>query len=56
MLFRSDEIDRRKSILRLVMHLEFNTVCKYGAVNVILDPRGTKDKAEAEALLGGTIM
>lgn len=52
----SDEIDRRKSILRLVMHLEFNTVCKYGAVNVILDPRGTKDKAEAEALLGGTIM
>lgn len=52
----SDSIDRRKSILRLIMHLEFNTVCKYGSVNIVLDPRGTKDDAEAEALLGGVII
>lgn len=37
----SDEADRKKSILRLVMHLEFNTVAKYGAIDIYLDPRGT---------------
>ena len=51
----SNSVDRKKSILRLKMHLEFNTVCKYGAIDIILDPRGTADAAEAEAL-GGSIV
>lgn len=51
----SDKVDKKKSILRLVMHIEFNTVCKYGVINVILDPRGTADAAEEEELLGGAI-
>lgn len=38
----SDEGDRKKSIMRLVMHLEFSTVAKYGAVDIYLDPRGTE--------------
>lgn len=42
----SDKADRKKSILRLVMRLEFTTVAKYGAVEIYLDPRGT----EAERL------
>lgn len=51
----SDKVDRRKSILRLKMHIEFKTVCKYGVINIILDPRGTADAAEEEELLGGSI-
>lgn len=38
----SEPADRKKSILRLVMRLEFATVAKYGAVDIYLDPRGTE--------------
>lgn len=51
----SDSVDKKKSILRLVLHIEFNTVCKYGVINVILDPRGTADAEEAALLEGGSI-
>ena len=43
----SSDADRKKSIMRLVMHIEFNTVAKYGVVEIYLDPRGTADAAEA---------
>ena len=45
---RSDDADRKKSILRLILHIEFKTVAKYGAIEIYLDPRGTA--AEAAAL------
>ena len=44
----STAADRKKSILRLILHIEFATVAKYGAVEVYLDPRGTA-QAAAEA-------
>lgn len=44
----SDAADRKKSIMRLIMHIEFYTVAKYGAVEIYLDPRGSA--AEAAAL------
>ena len=45
---RSDDADKKRSILRLVLHIEFATVAKYGAIEVYLDPRGTA-AAAAEA-------
>lgn len=44
----STTADKKKSILRLILHIEFTTVAKYGAVEVYLDPRGTAEAA-AEA-------
>lgn len=38
----SEPADRKKSIMRLIMHLELATVAKYGAVEIYLDPRGTE--------------
>lgn len=46
---RSDDADRKKSILRLVLHIEFKTVAKYGAIEIYLDPRGTAAEAAAAA-------
>lgn len=43
----SSDADRKKSVMRLVMHIEFHTVAKYGAVEIYLDPRGTAAAVEA---------
>lgn len=51
----SSAVDKRKSILRLKLHIEFNTVCKYGVLEITLDPRGTADLEEAQ-LQGGSII
>lgn len=41
--FKMSQSDKKKNILRIVLHLTFYTVAKYGIVEVYLDPRVTDE-------------
>lgn len=45
--FKMSKSDKKRNILRIVMHLSFYTVAKYGIVEVYLDPRVTDDETTA---------
>ena len=42
--FKMSTSDKKRNILRIVMHLTFYTVAKYGIVEVYLDPRVSEDE------------